>query len=104
MAYWALSHCALSHPVLEQNTLIGYLEVGMELGHVARKVEQQFSVQLIEFFDRKLIEADEFRGIMNIAGRISDKESDTHYLINHNPDTPISIEFKNQLKKHFDPG
>lgn len=89
-------------PVFEDGEVLGYLEVGMELGHIAHKTEKQFSIALIEFFNKSLIDVDDTLDFMKITGRSSNVSFDETYLINHDPAQPISIELISGIKQHFD--
>ena len=56
-------------PVYSDNQLVGYMEVGMELGHVIDKTERQFSIEIVELLDKSKLEKTPSAAIYQLTGR-----------------------------------
>lgn len=70
-----------SSPVFVNRQLIGYIEVGMELGHVLERTEQQFNVKLYEFFKKEVATKNRAK-LYPLADRKTDRDSNEKYIIN----------------------
>lgn len=83
-------------PVVGNGKLLGYLEVGMELGHVAERTEQQFDVGLYEFFDKE--QATKNRNKLHpLADRLTKIELNERYIINSAESASFEPELVEQI-------
>jgi signal transduction histidine kinase len=71
-------------PVYLDWELVGFIEVGMETGHIVERAEKQFHVELFELFDHVLIPDDTSEKLLKVTGRKSDQHSLSDYVINFN--------------------
>ncbi|WP_211185363.1 ATP-binding protein [Thalassotalea algicola] len=70
-------------PVFINAKLIGYIELGMEIGHVIRQTEHQFNIDIVELIDINLVNNNVKEAIYKLTGRVSDEALVSDYLTIH---------------------
>lgn len=77
-------------PIFDRGTLLGYIEVGMEIGHVLRQIENQFQVNIFELFEQSLVPEENSNQVYQMTGRKNELNLLPNYSINY--DASITLD------------